>query len=111
MEIQTILDLVQRKIQDESYDRTDDLLPMVNKGIREIAIRVKLPDLFTYGTVTCLADSFSADMPENYMSHLSYAYNTTHDTRVKVWSFSYLLAKFPRMETTGWVSHIANKGK
>lgn len=110
MKISKILDHIQRKIQDDSYERVNDLLPLVNDGLGEIATMVALPDLTAINTVSC-GDGYSAPMPADFHSHLLHAYNTTSGNKVNVIeNITDFMDIFPGLDNQGSVTHVCLHG-
>lgn len=111
MNISTILDHVERKIQDSSYSRSPDLLNFVNMGIGEIASEVVLPSLLTYDTVTCTPDGFTVDMPDDFYAHLRFAHNQTKDRRIRLYyNLSIFLERFAGLNRSGDVYAVCEHG-
>lgn len=78
MNLGEMTSLIVRRIQDDSFDPWQDIVPMVNASLLKIAafdggpfVRVRLPALIATATVTFLAgaDNFQP-MPENYQHNL-----------------------------------------
>lgn len=99
MHIDDLLDSIQRKIQDTSYSREDDLLPLVNQGLGEIAATVPLPGLFTMSDLVCPQGQYIVDLPADFGNWLLQAYNTTRKTPVRLYqSVTELLSHYPEMD-------------
>ena len=111
MQISKILDHIQRKIQDNSYEREADLLPLVNDGLGEVAAMVPLPDLTTTNTVDC-GDGYTVSMPQDFHSHFLFAYNTTRGRKITtIDHLTDFLHLFPSLDNSGSVSHVCAHGK
>jgi len=115
-DLERILNEIQRKIQDESYSRKDELMGFINDGIREVASEVVLPDLLTYDTVTCQPDQFSVSVPEDLFSSLLWAYNLDKDRMVHVYgSLTVFLERYASgmqgLSDTGDVKAVCRHGR
>ena len=99
MHIDDLLDSIQRKIQDDSYSREADLLPLVNQGLGEIAATVPLPGLFTMTDLVCPKGQYAVDLPADFGNWLLQAYNTTRKVPVRLYtSITELMSHYPEMD-------------
>lgn len=112
MQIASILDAIQRKIQDDSYSRQDDLLPLVNEGLGVIATEAPLPGLFTIkDDFSCPSGTHAVALPDDYGNWLKHAYNLTRKTRVRLYgSVTELMEHYPALDASAPVCAAAVYG-
>ena len=113
MDVETLTARVVRIVQDASFD-SDDILDYFNKGLREIAGKIQIPDLIVVDTIdTVLAQPWVA-LPDEYMWALFHCASVTNDRIVtsvyKKDSYRELLRLYPLLDDVGNVEHIGVRG-
>jgi hypothetical protein len=80
MNLGQILTKIETGIQDDSFTREDDLLPLVNEFVRDVNQQFRLPELQVQETITIPSDidGNQIAMPETYGRELYRVYNDTH---------------------------------
>lgn len=111
MDLDTILNRIQNKIQDPSYDPDADLVPLINQGLGEIASMIALPALTTVTTIECGAGP-SVDLPDDFHANVAHAFNQTKDGHVQViHEFTDFIEEFPGLNGEGSVTHVCAHGR
>ena len=114
MAIETAEDIYQEVLK--SYKGTElllsDTISYINKGIKEIAGSVLLPELLEVDTtVLTVVDTAYASLPTNYMRCLHYCYSNTHTMKIKIYDDVRLLYReFSQLDLGGRVVGVARKG-
>ena len=113
MNTQSLLDMIQKKMQDDAgFNRSTHLLPLLNEGLLFTARQRPLPELRTEETITTVEDQNQVDLPENYHTHLFAVYN---EDKKKPCRLCYNLNTLNRMygndaNTQGAVEAVATEG-
>ena len=107
-----MLDAVEKKVQDPSFDREADLLPLLNEGIK-LAARNHLADLQAESEIVTDPETNVLPMPKDYHHSLFHAFNVTRNVPCRV---CYQLNTLHRMHTndfvlSGSVENVAVEGK
>lgn len=84
MNTKDMLDAIERKIQDTSYDRQTMLLPMLNEALLHVAFRHPLSLLEEKASVVSIPGQEWVEMPDDYHSFLFHAYNQTTNSPCRV---------------------------
>jgi hypothetical protein len=112
MNLERILAIVARKVQDASYGNAE-YIDFINLCLGEIASDpiTALPRLKVFDTVTVEAGSYEAYLPDDLYSGPTLAYNLTTKEPVKVWpNLTEFQLKYPHLGESGNVEHICNAG-
>ncbi len=78
MNTEELLDIIEKKLQDPSFDREEDLLRLMNQGLM-ISARKHLENLQASDTVTAIPEENSVAMPADYHHSLFKAFNITRN--------------------------------
>ncbi len=113
MDADTLIERVVLVIQDTSFDE-DLILGYLNKGIREIAGSIDLPELRVFDTVeTSLTDNFVA-MPSNYQRKCFAVVSVSDEVRVdrpgELYQYHRFIDRYPVANTGSSVSDVAVNG-
>jgi len=116
-----MVSLVQGIIQDGSFTTTT-IKSYINRGLKKIAggtalpdnpnvLTLPLPELFTIGTVSTVADTAYLSMPAGYQRDLVFCANSL-GTQVRLLnSFLQFASRYPLLDNTGsYVEIAAQKG-
>lgn len=113
MNTQDLLDKIEKKLQDKpAFNRSTDLLPLLNEGLLFTARQRPLPELRTQNTVLALANQNQADLPEDYHIHLFEVYNVDrgHPCRL-CYSLNTLIRMYGNdLNPKGKVEAVATEG-
>lgn len=113
MDVETLTARVSGIIQDTSFD-SDDILGYFNKGLREIAGKVQVPDLIVVDTVETVLAQPWVTLPTEYMWALFHCASVTHDRIItsvyKKDSYRELLRLYPLLDDVGNVEYIGVRG-
>ncbi len=84
MNTSDLLDVIEKKVQDSSFDREEDFLRLLNDGLLFLAQTYRLPALQATDTVDTEADINYVEMPVDYFSNLYHVYNDTMKCPVRL---------------------------
>jgi hypothetical protein len=108
-----LIDKVLQAVQDTSFDRIDDVLAAINRGLIRTALRVQVPSLIVREPApgfTIAAGQNVVTGPTTMLKHVLHAWNETAKCRVKIHkSLSLFLSRYPSMDETGHVTEICVK--
>ena len=105
-----IIEVVQDNLNDDSFDPLK-IVGYANKGLKEIAGLVLLPDLQTQDTVTTSASVNYVSMPSNYHRNLHFCYSETRYREVKIYKdFRRILRDVSVIDQAGFVFGVAVRG-
>jgi len=109
MNLDTLVNRIRNKIQDPSYTE-NELVPMINQGLGEIATMVALPALTNVTTVDC-GDGPSVSLPDDFHANVHHAYNQTDDWHVQIYEmFTDFIEDFPGLNNEGSVTYACAHG-
>lgn len=110
MQLERILEVVSRKVQDSSYDNSD-YIEFINMCLGEIASTEAMPKLIENHVVTVPAGQHTVDLPEGLYSGPFWAYNQTIQGGITVYDkLTIFLQRFKHLDEAGPVRFLINAG-
>ena len=110
MNLGTILSRIETGIQDPSFTREDNLLPLVNEFVTEVSELFLFPSLQSYAQLTVAADLEvnHIDLPTNYHRDLYRVYNVNLKREVNIRSNVKALERlYDGFQGTGYIQDVA----
>ncbi len=110
MQLELVLNLIRRKVQDSSYV-DEDYIDWINVCVGEIASTEVLPYLTDHDEFTLGAGEWETSLPGDFYSNLFSVQNLTDGQGIRIHKLSELLISFPDLSVTGSVRHVAISGQ
>lgn len=110
MQLERILKLIDRKVQDASY-KESDFLDFINLGLGELASTEVFPKLSQNAVISFAAETYQADLPEDLETGPVRAYNLTRKKPVQVYDYlTVFLERFKNLDQFGDVNSVCRDG-
>ena len=115
MDATQLIDYVVTEIQDDSFGRTTDILPLLNEAIFDVAAHVVLPETITSETLTIASGESIIDLPDDFFRRAMFcniiSESTIDGTTIKILpGLSAFFAKYPGMQDSGTPKHCCVVG-
>jgi len=110
-----LIDLVQANIQDTSFSREEDILPVLNRGIQAVASRVVLPETVVMASLAVPSGTVSLTLPDDFFRRLLFCHDISDNSDqgrqvAVVTQFGNFMARFPGLNYSGEVTHVCPVG-
>jgi len=111
MNTQDLLDKIEKKVQDGAgFNRSTDLLPLLNEGLLFTARQRPLPELRAKDSVVALVGQDQVALPDNYHTHLFEVYNVDQKQPCRLCYSLNTLNRMYEKDSKGKVEAVATEG-